>query len=379
MQSVVSWDSMQPRLLSFLPSRDLGITLHPGSCEVAGVVKDKAAYWAGVHPKWIIALIDGSFVDLTSIQSALAEIRTNKKRKRPWKILFLKPNSVPEVLDERRVRSRPWLGALAMTSFGEMSQGSQERILGSRSLGFRPQQLGAARKAERPVAGNERLVRFCSFNKLGFSLKKGTTTVVSVSNDGLASWEGVCKGWKITDVNGERVSANNVEDKLRDAKEREVYFTVRFLTPSSRALLYKIKKILMEPVSNATINYRLNKPTSMVSQAASARNNKIMDQLLFFGKNESMCEYDGNLEQPKRRWSKEPSMEPIEESVEEGDAFASSSVSYSRERDSGESLSSTTRMSLSDLCKVDSRFRRTDHIRGKMQQLENDEKEFYTV
>lgn len=352
MHSVQALDSMQPRLLSFWPGRELGITLYPRSCEVACVDKDKAAYWAGVSTRWVIVLIDGSFVGPTSAKAAIAEIKTNKKRKRPWKILFLKPGVRHDVLGERLDRSRPWFGTNA---HGLMSRRWQEMLAGSHSFGFRPHQQGAKRKPERPVAGNEKLIRFCSFNKLGFTLKNGTPLVASVSNDGPACWEGVCEGWKIMDINGERVNTENVSQKLCEAKEREVFFTVRFLKPSPHALLYKIKKVLMEPVGNATLNYRLKKQSSVVSKAASVQRNQRMNQLLFMGVNESMCDFDGVLEQPKRRWSKEPSMEPIEEYVEEveeeNDGFTSSNTSCSR--DSGDSLSFGTQISLSDQCRGD--------------------------
>jgi len=267
---------MHSRQFSFLPNTKLGITLAPGSCEVQSVKMGEAAYWAGVVPTWIITSIDGFPVNPTTARHMLKEIKTNKKRVRPYKVIFEKP----DVLEEKRSEI-PVLATSSSVPYRRSKAELFRDLKGSRSLSLNYLRPKGRTKIERRVAGNERVLKFLSSTYLGFSLKEGTTIVEAVRRAGAAASAGVKSGWKVTEICGDRVNYKNVKRKLRDAKEREHVLTIRFETPSQHALLYKLKKILTKPISDMSMNMKNSKEGRADSEVAHLWST---DQMLFFPK-----------------------------------------------------------------------------------------------
>jgi len=255
MNPVVLSHSMIPRLLFFKPNRKLGLTLLPGTCEVASVKSEEAAYWAGVLPTWIIASIDGSPVNPVSVQSWLKEIKTNTTREKPWKILFLEP-----LLEDKS----PSKSAFTITRLAKMSRQHQMKIVDQspRSRSVKPNHLKAFKKHKKP-ARNERIVTFLTLNKLGLKLKEGTTVIETVTHGGVAYRAGVKQHWKILDICGEPVTSKNIAVKVRQARRLQGVYIIKFLTPQN-ALTHTLKKILIKPMCTVSLN--IYKKSSMGRQ-----------------------------------------------------------------------------------------------------------------
>jgi len=246
---------MQPRLLSLKPKKNLGLTLVPGTCEVASVNNGEAAYWVGVLPGWIVASIDGSPVDPVSVHTFLKEIKTNTEREKPWKILFLKP-----LLNEGPSKS-----IIPITRLMKMSGQHHMKVVyhSPRSHSIKLHRLEALNKPEK-LARGERIVKFATSKKLGLSLKEGTTSLDTVMHDGVAYWAGVERHWKILEICGEPVNPRNVEMKLHQARRVDGVYTIKFLT-SQNTFLHTLKKILIKPMGNVSRNFR-HKQSSMERQ-----------------------------------------------------------------------------------------------------------------
>jgi len=245
MNPVVLSHSMIPRLLFFKPNRKLGLTLLPGTCEVASVKSEEAAYWAGVLPTWIIACIDGSPVNPVSVQSWLKEIKTNTTREKRWNILFLKPFLEDE---------RPSKSIFTITRLAKMSGQHQMKIVDQCP---RPRIVKLKRpkalKKHKKLARNEKIVKFLTLKKLGLKLKEGTTAIETVTHGGVAYWAGVKQHWKILDICGEPVTCKNIAIKVRQARRVQGVYTIKFLTPE-KALTHTLKKILIKPMCTVFMN-----------------------------------------------------------------------------------------------------------------------------
>jgi len=247
---------MQPRFLSLKPKRKLGLTIVPGTCEVARVQKGEAAYMAGVMSRWIIASIDGASVNPMSVQSWLKKIEAETEEK-PWKIMFLKPFLKGSSLSK---------STYTITRLAKMSSQQQRKVVyhSPRPRCLKPRWPKPLKKKEK-LGRNERIVQFWTLKKLGFTLKEGTTEIERVTHDGVAYWGGVEHHWKILEICGEPVTSVNVELKLRHAIRVEGVFTIKF-SNSHNPLIQTLKKILIKPISNFSMSIRQNRQSSIKRQ-----------------------------------------------------------------------------------------------------------------
>jgi len=254
---------MQPRLLSLKPKKKLGLTIAPGTCEVASVNNGEAAYWVGVLPGWIIASIDGSPVNPVSVQSKLKEIKTSTERENPWKILFLKP----------LLKDSPSKRTIPISRLSKMSGQHHMKIVyhSPRSRSVKLQRLKALKKPKK-LARDERIIKFATSKKLGLLLKEGTTSIDTITHGGVAYWAGVEQHWKILEICGEPVNPRNVEMKLRWARRVEGVYTIKFLT-SQNALIHTLKKILIKPMGNVSRSIRQK-------QSSMGRQNQVVEKTI---------------------------------------------------------------------------------------------------
>jgi len=270
---------MLAQVLSFLPNRKsnrkLGVSVVPGTCRVLSVDENSAADNFGVLPSWTIVSIDGIMVDPKSAPTILENIKTDTKRKKPYKIVFNNPDS----MDEKSEMSKETLVGPRPTESPRQAQdklkGHIRKSCNLRSLVPKSEKRSKIwRKPERAIAGNERLIDFVSSIMLGFTIKEGTTIVNTVESDGHAWRMGVRANWKICEICGISVNGRNVESKLREAKEHEQFLTIRFLVPSSYALLYRVKRIFTKTVNNVPMIIRPNKPNASIKQFVQISHNR---------------------------------------------------------------------------------------------------------